>query len=937
MAEEIDDNGFYREDFSAESDWEVFYAQLCDLFQKWELSQATDWGDDFDVHTCKWQIEEEHLDVMGKQITIKYYKAIFSNKSQKTKNVDENPMPGFHEDLMCMANTFGPPSFLDDTSNEAHYLARMYGLRRLVVIHPTQLQNHYLTSTSKFSFFLSSISVVAAEVCSAVPIFLQIHDPKWNFFLGVGMSSYMRTNFNLVALNQAPTEYLYLSGLVKMFKEKLPRSYDQHPSVVSVRNTYAMDTIKLRVPMYVPFGMTPLVDEERSVISVSRFVALPHGYFPGSYSNMFAVFTWPELADNMFIDSALQTQFIPSKAQNGFLYQTAHANSYLTACLKDYYRLITAKDTIDSYVGANYTGKLLHSGDDALAQLSRRNVDAPLPKLAGPMNDYELKSMLCYLFPEMHPEMALFFYETSSKEKIDPHRIKSAESDSLIHRLSCLLATVHAHFGGNSGFAQLYAAFTREIRGLWNSCTPIPGVAPGLPDIKTCLLHQKLQLLNLCIEKRLQREKGGGHHTTTTEMTKQQEAAENISDDDTDEEFYDITDDEDDDDNDKEESKGGDIEESSRPKSPIKPEGRLQRLKNLRLLESQDYLYVPVTQDLAPKTEDMLQEDSNAVLKMGSDSEYIMDMMCSTIVSDAEAFKAANPKACFEDFIRWFSPNDWEEFTDEANGEVKYKLSARMKAPGNTWQKVWEQAKPIPASKQKRLFDDTLEGYKVLGYLESRNLGEIFALTIVPLLQSSLLKLKDIFLNSHVLELFSQNIDEILADVSRFSRDVELVEIEKNSSAHKPLTPEHKYVLQLPDPKPILKKIEQLERNFYQYECFENLSGIKDLPLTRIQEKFLEILNNNGSCNINRLEDANEELSLHSLFKDDMREKLISKEYVIRLGEGLTNAGSSVKLIEEKENLQPGIKLMPQFLRAIVTGEKLRLCGAFTENTTFLD
>ncbi|XP_061393377.1 rab3 GTPase-activating protein catalytic subunit-like [Musca vetustissima] len=488
MAEEIDDNGFYREDFSAESDWEVFNAQLCDLFQRWELSSSSDWGGAFDVNSAQWAIEEEQLEVVGKQMTVKYYKALLKPNAKDANLPADNERPPFHEDLMRVESTLAQPTFLDEKANEVHYLARMYGLRRFVVMHPTQLQNHYLTKTSRFSFFLSSISVVAAEVCSAVPIFLHIHDPKWNFFLGVGMSSYMRTNFHSVALEQAPSEYLYLSGLVKMFKEKLPRNHDKS-AVVSVRNTYAMDTVKLRVPMYVPFGMTPQVDEERSVIDVSYFTALPHGYFPGSNTTMFATFTWPELMDNMFIDSPLQTQFIPSKAPCGTLYQTVHANSYLTACLKDYYNLITAKNTLESYVGRNFSGATAMAEErNPLDQLGKigathhrqqyvesTTTSGGQNKLPGPMKEYELNPMLYYLFPNIRPDMALFPYERLSKDKIDPHRIKSAESDSLVYRLSCLLATVHAHFGGKSGLAQLYAAFTRELRQLWESCTLIPG------------------------------------------------------------------------------------------------------------------------------------------------------------------------------------------------------------------------------------------------------------------------------------------------------------------------------------------------------------------------------------------------------------------------------------------------------------------------------
>ena len=74
-------------------------------------------------------------------------------------------------------------------------------------------------------------------------------------------------------------------------------------------------------------------------------------------------------------------------------------------------------------------------------------------------------------------------------------------------------------------------------------------------------------------------------------------------------------------------------------------------------------------------------------------------MMCSTLQSDAEAFKAANSNAKFEDFIRWYSPNDWEEYEDE-EGVKQHKLSARMSAEGNTWQTVWEEAKPVPIARQ---------------------------------------------------------------------------------------------------------------------------------------------------------------------------------------------------------------------------------------------
>lgn len=51
-----------------------------------------------------------------------------------------------------------------------------------------------------------------------------------------------------------------------------------------------------------------------------------------------------------------------------------------------------------------------------------------------------------------------------------------------------------------------------------------------------------------------------------------------------------------------------------------------------------------------------------------------------------EAFKAANPHAKLEDFVRWHSPRDWISTAEEEEGY----LSARMSEPNNIWQELWK-------------------------------------------------------------------------------------------------------------------------------------------------------------------------------------------------------------------------------------------------------
>merc|ERR1712018_655240 len=96
-------------------------------------------------------------------------------------------------------------------------------------------------------------------------------------------------------------------------------------------------------------------------------------------------------------------------------------------------------------------------------------------------------------------------------------------------------------------------------------------------------------------------------------------------------------------------------------------------------------------------------------------------MQSTSLLSDMESFKAANPGAVLCDFVRWHSPRDWEDDTHTGKG----KLSARMNAPGNLWQETWENAKPVPAKRQKRLFDDTREAEKVLQYLSTLRPSDI--------------------------------------------------------------------------------------------------------------------------------------------------------------------------------------------------------------------
>ena len=102
---------------------------------------------------------------------------------------------------------------------------------------------------------------------------------------------------------------------------------------------------------------------------------------------------------------------------------------------------------------------------------------------------------------------------------------------------------------------------------------------------------------------------------------------------------------------------------------------------------------------------------------------------------DTWSLKAANPDVIFEDFIRWHSHGDWEEYDDHEESKsssssaldinkskdswpAQGKLSRRMSEHGNLWRKLWNSAPALLASEHKPLLDPNKEGEKISIFLE---------------------------------------------------------------------------------------------------------------------------------------------------------------------------------------------------------------------------
>ncbi|KAF9988164.1 Rab3 GTPase-activating protein catalytic subunit [Modicella reniformis] len=157
-----------------------------------------------------------------------------------------------------------------------------------------------------------------------------------------------------------------------------------------------------------------------------------------------------------------------------------------------------------------------------------------------------------------------------------------------------------------------------------------------------------------------------------------------------------------------------------------KGEGGLRPLKNLKLLRTGAPLMIPNLQEPGYMTEDMIQQQEELFETFGASSDGAKmraKHQSTQLISDMEAFKAANPGCVLEDFIRWHSPKDWVEDKGE--------MSARMADAGNYWQELWAHAKRIPVIRQTPLFNHNQEASKALFYLDNISPDQLF-LQLLP-------------------------------------------------------------------------------------------------------------------------------------------------------------------------------------------------------------
>ncbi|XP_076055611.1 RAB3 GTPase activating protein subunit 1 [Oratosquilla oratoria] len=941
-------------DFTTASKWECFIAAVEEILLEWQLGTerclnqlkkgqlaAAKWTEkstivkfaDFEFKMTLHTIVHEGIESPPEE----------NNSSPDIDESEEERFPQALEDFMDMDNDF--PA-------RAHCLVRWYGLREFVTLAPAKFHQP-ITCPSKAKLLVSSLTIAATNTNCQVPLFVQVLQSPEKMFLGVGVGAGVRTDYDMVHLQHPPHQCTHLSGLLDVFRSKLHCNITSPMILVSVRFTYVLSEWPHTLWMQQP----PDFDATLTEVGFSDLSKLPFGALSDPVSELQVSATWPCKVEDVLVDNDIYSDLDPQSAPlwSARLVTAPAPPCLLSEYLNDFLMVCRNTQTTMQILGPGFDPELpegapLTSALDRLTEPSVPSISSVVYKSRGNYGTSQEKNgpiprdilvpILNILFPDAegedqtspYPNVLSQIPEVKDKDgqtvdhplKNVLNNMKSCAADGLVWRLAVVLCHVIHSLGGLPAAAHLWHEIILEMRFRWDNGFIIPGIGTGTPDLASTMFHQKLQMLNCCIMRRKKQE---------SSLTKKSDEVED------DDEFYEC----------EEEMEDECSKEIAASRSAWdKPEGRLRKCGNLCLLKTGEPLFIPVTQEPAPMTEDRLEEHAEVLLQLGSDatgSELRARMMSASLLSDMESFKAANPGAGLEDFVRWYSPRDWvEEEGVQSGKEPKGCLSTRMQIPGNMWQEVWSNSKPVPARRQKRLFDETREAEQVMHWLSSLGPGALCCHLLPTIFHAALCRITEEKLLHSLLAPESDSLpkpqhsntllavlETIARRIARLSRQPpeparyqevvnQLGDIEVSIAKAQSLR--HKFLGDLPSTcSNSLETLEELVKNLLESPDVTLEGGPRGPAAVIIRKLFRQAHRAAQLLDDSPQGDSLENNSGHSN-KSSSGElgSAVGKEYILRA------------LVPSPT---PYSRPLPHRMFAVVLQNEFRLAGAFTEDTTF--
>ncbi|CAD6188726.1 unnamed protein product [Caenorhabditis auriculariae] len=605
------------------------------------------------------------------------------------------------------------------------YITKMFGCTEYVLLTPQGEENS--TSEDDRNFVVSAIRSALHSIRCEVPFFVQFNGEERPLYFGFSSDGEISYQFQMLCLYQINKRHTNLSGLLSLFKDHL-----RCPPEI-------MDTDDIKISANFHYSFEEYNRGEIKVLDSETLLGPPIGFNKRHPLKVTVTAGWTNFREDALIENESHSDFDPIHATDWKLSTNFEINpGLLSAAMDDFAKRKkadkkSAKDQLRMVDSRAAEALGLLTGRDGIASLRIGEKSAPSDPISPDSHwplpgtlvvawlgmifhgvedsreiiDAELKEY----YTEKHhvatgwqrndaprsPEEFLKRYGNSEpvpdmKSLFPELRLKAAPEDSISERLANAFAHARVSFPETHIDSQLWLAFTRRLRNYYDTNQSI-GLSTDI-DLSSSLLNQKLQLFEACIEAKKRRHLllDSGHVDTNDAGTDEDD-------------FFDANSDVG-----SEPSDPGKVEEKEEQRGPRPPVGRLHQLGKLCLIDNpEEKLYVPITQDRSPMTEDMLERHSQYLFSLSEEER--VEAQLDPLRSDMSAFKAANPGAQLADFLRWHSNKDYDEETKT--------MSERMSTPGNSWIRCWESANPIPVVSQARLFNETKLAEEILTNFES--------------------------------------------------------------------------------------------------------------------------------------------------------------------------------------------------------------------------
>ncbi|EQC31178.1 hypothetical protein SDRG_11104 [Saprolegnia diclina VS20] len=602
---------------------------------------------------------------------------------------------------------------------------------------------------------LSSLIVALGNCNCTLPVFVRLGgDAQYLGAAVPGAHGNIALQFETATVPEVPPAQQCLQGLMDFFQAKLqlPSNVDE-----AMRDVPGND-LRLGLSAAVGFAYawharSPSILHEEDPATPWRdpidaqlrrnlpFQAVVWGPRLSPLRHLHLAVRWPALREGMFVDNVVHSSLDPVMAPEWSVSPTCQMDQDalpLTTMLR---QLVQAFQQLRQAGHAMLVSEMAPStlGDNPLVTRYQESVPAARAAVAigaaigswvsSTMSVESVRDLVANLFTTPPNDVDV----TASSWCTLPKVRHGVVVGQLVSRLAMLLV----HQQGINMKCAVWVEFVRLLRETWTTqlllpwtgigvdgllhpadVDPLDGVSMPTPDFHLNLLHQKLQMLNICIARRVR----------SPLSRRQSRATSDVGSDDSDDEYFD-----------------------SLQESPAV--GVLRRMNDMQSLsDPTQCLNIPKTQDPAPLTEDAAKQQQDILANLGVSAESTLlrqQIQSSSMISDMQAFKAANPGTCLADFIRWYSPRDWLprdplDDASDADGVSRFRqgqLSARMHeanvdAPTNVWHRLWATAAPLPAEKQRSLFDPVLEAEKVFDYLDTMSPRGLFYHMLVATLSS---------------------------------------------------------------------------------------------------------------------------------------------------------------------------------------------------------